>query len=518
MSTPASSLLPPPRDASPVRERIHLPLAIPVEPYLKDHRFFGKIILPAVEILQQLAASLRSFNPAAPVLTMRSATFDRFLQIHEDAAVVDACHELEIHENGRLSSRLTTKGVIAGTRMKRTKVHAAVDFTASESVSAPFPMDLAAALEGICLELPARTLYGELVPFGPAYQNVREGLFLSEDGAIGQVDSADIPAASTLLGSPFPFDGALHAACAWGQRFRGIVAFPVGFEKRLIARPTIRGERYHFRILPLAAAGETLRFDIRIHDQGGELCEEIRGVMMKDVSGGRVRPPAWLVSDGSDPLAALREQCAALSVIELGTVADFAVISLSPGERERFEKMGKRRQKSFLAGRLALKTLSRKIAGGEPVTPASAIHTIMPDGVRPCCPSAGQKAARLCSLSHDARFALAVAADEPIGVDVERVSDRVLRARRLYMGKDELALTGASPLGSLEASLRVWSIKEGASKALNRPLAQSWRTVQIEEVGRNRSTLTVDGVPYAAFHAAVDDHVFTLVKREGPRS
>jgi hypothetical protein len=41
--------------------------------------------------------------------------------------------------------------------------------------------------------------------------------------------------------------------------------------------------------------GESLLFDIWIHDLTGDLREEIRGVIMRDVSGGRVKPPDWVL-------------------------------------------------------------------------------------------------------------------------------------------------------------------------------------------------------------------------------
>jgi len=34
-----------------------------------------------------------------------------------------------------------------------------------------------------------------------------------------------------LLGSPFPLDAAMHAACVWGQRFGGIVPFLLALKK-----------------------------------------------------------------------------------------------------------------------------------------------------------------------------------------------------------------------------------------------------------------------------------------------
>ncbi len=498
----------------PVNEKVRLPLAIPVHAYLKDHCFYGKIILPAVEILQHLAASLQSCRPDAPVRSMRSASFDRFLQMDPDSEVINACHELEANDAGGYSSKLMMTTAIAGTTMKRTKVHAMVDFTNPEMAGAPLPMDLASALEGPCLEISAEALYGELVPFGPAYRNVTGSLFLSESGAIGQVSGADHPSLQAPLGSPFPFDAALHAACAWGQRFRQIVAFPVGFEKRMIWEPTKPGELYHCRIMPVSSTRHVLRFDIWIHDLKGILHEEIRGVAMKDISDGRIRPPEWVLGKGAVTLPNIREHCRAFSIVEMRTIGDFADKALSQSERERFEKMGSKRQKSYLAGRLALKYLSRKLPGGDGVRPASNIHTAMPDGIHPCCPAPFGEVSPACSVSHDSRFAIAIAGDEAIGVDVEKVSERVLKARHIFMSKDEAALADTCAMGAIQASLRVWSIKEGVSKATGRHLAASWKAAKVDHLGEERSKLTVDGIPYMAVHDTIDDHVFTLVKKE----
>ncbi|MBA4396444.1 MAG: hypothetical protein C0394_03555 [Syntrophus sp. (in: bacteria)] len=510
-----------PATPSEVTGRVRLPLSIPVRPYLKDHHFLGIIMLPAVEILQHLAASLQAFRPETPVRSMRRASFDRFLEIDGHADVIDAWHELESHANGRLTSSLlniiTSQGTDANlspcAAIKRTKVHAVVDFTVSGESGPPLPMDLAAALDGMVFGIPAQALYRDLVPFGPAFQNVTDTIFLNENGALCNVLAAKHPASVEPLGSPFPLDGALHAACAWGQRFHHRVTFPVGFEARNIHQSTVPGELYHATILPLSTAGNVLRFDIRIYNGEGDLCEEIRGVTMKDVFRGRVQPPDWVLSKETPPLANIRQHCRAVSVIELNALAPFAARALSPLEQERFERMGKVRRKSYLAGRLALKHLARKLAQGDSVTPASAIHTTMPDGKRPCCPVPGSDSPVFCSLSHDRRYAIAVADEEAIGVDVEKISARVLKAGRIYMEKEELALTAASSLGEMEASMRVWCIKEGIAKMMDRPLAACWASVRVQATGRFESRLSVDGIPYRAFHDTVDAHLFTLVKK-----
>jgi hypothetical protein len=142
-------------------------------------------------------------------------------------------------------------------------------------------------------------LYRDLVPFGPAYQNILDDLIVTEKGAVAHLQSPSYPAPLQPLGSPFPLDAAFHAACAWGQRFSTIVGFPVGFDERTIFRPTQPGEKYISRITPVRQASDpvVLIFDIWIYTEEGYLCEAVRGVQMRDVSGGRLKPPRWVQKD-----------------------------------------------------------------------------------------------------------------------------------------------------------------------------------------------------------------------------
>jgi phosphopantetheinyl transferase len=291
------------------------------------------------------------------------------------------------------------------------------------------------------------------------------------------------------------------------------VAFPVGFEERMIFKPTATGERYHCRILPRSSAGKALRFDIWIYDLEGGLREMARGVVMKEISLGRTRPSSLFPDHVAVSLATIRDHCRAYAVIDVQTVAGFAAGALSIAEAKRFASMGPKRRQTFLMGRLALKLLSRKLSGENWETPASGIHTVMPDGLRPRCPVPDGHGPIFCSLSHDARFAVAVAGDGEVGVDVERISERILKVRRKFMDPEEMALTEASSLGVMEASIRAWSIKEGVVKATGRHLAESWRAAMIADIGYDRSRLTVLGIRYESFHDIVGDHIFTLVKR-----
>ena len=119
-----------------------------------------------------------------------------------------------------------------------------------------------------------------------------------------------------------------------------------------------------------------------------------------------------------------------------------------------------------------------------------------------------------CSVSHDDRFAVAVAATGRVGVDVEKMSERVLKSRSLYMSAQEQALARESRIGEIETAVRIWSIKEAVTKALDITLTDAWHRVQVRSVGSSESRFQIDDQdPCTAVHAAVGRHVFTRVCR-----
>ena len=285
-------------DLSPIAEPCRLPLRIPNEAALQDHRFLGQPVLPAVYALECLAQSVRSHFPETSLATAADCRFDKFLLLPaRDRSVVAAMAELTPYKADRVEAVLLTRHVAPHSGMTRLKVHAraifggAVDTDAA--VHAPPLKEAVAAVE--CRIAPER-LYAELVPFGPAFQNVVTSVRLTPEGATAVVSGG--PAAAwgngLHLGSPFPLDAAFHVACVWAQRFAGIVAFPVALQKRAILQKTRSDRHYQARIRFGRREGARLLFDLWLVDQEERCCEVIRGLVMRDVSGGRLQPPEWL--------------------------------------------------------------------------------------------------------------------------------------------------------------------------------------------------------------------------------
>ena len=501
-------------DVPEIERKVRLPLEIEIHPYMMDHRFQGKAVLPAVEAMELLAESTRTYLPDAHTDNIMDAGFPKFLYLEPGVDRIMAFNDIEVYGDGTITSRLITKKYSKKASITRAMEHATLHFSMHSLPPPPLPpFDRVFALEGICFDIQSERLYSELIPFGPNYHNVKGSASLSEEGASACVYAPEHVTTTELLGSPFPLDAAFHVACAWGQRYSGMVGFPVGLERRHVLKRTHPCESYLCRIMTRETGPGLLVFDIWIFDEAGTFYETALGVQMKDVSQGRMKPPPWIAKGlHHDGLQTLREQCEALAVIELKTIERASEKALSDPERKRFGKMGEKRKKDYLGARLCCKTLSRKLSGNDMKTPASSITTISTDFVLPCCPLTDGRSPFKCSVSHDSRFAIAVACESCVGVDVEEISERVLKSRRLFMSKTEKVIVQASPLGETEASIRVWSIKEAVSKAFGIELTDAWEKVEVKDVGLNRSRLLLEGRDMTTFHDVVDDHVFTMVK------
>jgi len=270
-----------------------------------DHCFAGKVVFPAVEALKVLAGSLKEYNLLTSGVVprhMTDARFNKFIVLEPGQNTIEALCNIRPMDDTRISLSLATRFSTKKGAITRIKEHCTATFNAKTDEPPPnLPLKMSSAHMHECSEpvftVAADSIYRELVPFGPAFHAIKGELRLSRSGACAPLkampDDPDDPL-KTVLGSGFPLDGAFHAGCVWSQRFFGIVAFPIGFEKRVIYKPTVEHKDYTARVIPQYQTHGTLGFDIWIIDDQGELCEAVSGVMMRDVSGGTITPPAWI--------------------------------------------------------------------------------------------------------------------------------------------------------------------------------------------------------------------------------
>ncbi len=277
--------------SSPIRQR----LAIEICPYFYDHHLEGKAVYSAAEALILLARVVKSISPQFVVGNLTDACFPRFLSIPADATTLAVSVAVEEVAQGGVAAALLSSVKSPAGNINRTVEHARVTFAGHDGSQKPeHPFCSLEKLEGECINVPAAAIYRELVPFGKAYQNICGDLSVSHAGALAYLSGGDTEAGDDLLGSPFPFDAALHMACVWAQRFADVVPFPVGFAKRTIYQKTKKRVAYLGRIVPVEFNSKQLIFNAWILDLHGSFCEVITGIQMQDVSKGRKKPPAWI--------------------------------------------------------------------------------------------------------------------------------------------------------------------------------------------------------------------------------
>ena len=489
------------------------PIPIDTPPFYEDHHVNGIPVLPAVEAMEWLAVQAGRGSTDKFPLCLTQIRFDKFLQL-DAVSPPQALARIDTGEDGSQVCTLTSRFKSPGAAITRTLSHTA--FTMQKRpVKEPLPpLDELACLTGVVTRVDVNRIYREMVPFGPAYRNLRE-LLISPDGALARVGSPVPldPRGSLCLGSPYVLDAAFHAACVWCQRYCNTVAFPVALARRDILQPTRLDAIYTARVIPVQTQKPPFVFDIFIVDDDGAVREAVLGITMRDVSGGRNLPPAGFYQPQGDAvLAGLDDLLDGWVLLERDAVAEFADQTLSQNEKARLLPMTPSRRQGYLSARLALKRLSRNLPGdADPRSPQD-IETVAPDGQRPQCPQQP-----FCSVAHDKRFTVAVAAGSPVGVDVEPVSDKPLKAPEIYMSAGEQALVESSSLGRAQAALRVWSAKEAAAKAMGLDLADAWQQVQVTRIGNDNSSLTLNGDrTQIVRHAPVEDHLATLLVMENP--
>jgi hypothetical protein len=292
-------------DLPQIAESVRRPINIAVFPYMRDHRFEGNAVFPAVEAMQVLAQAVKEFAPQTDITAITEARFDKFLLIPPDSKNIDALCSITPLNNGDLTAVLQTKTRAKNATFTRIKEHVTVHYPRLKPKVATYLPDSLSFGKSNCLEILPGPIYRELVPFGPSYHNISEKLIVHKDGVLAKLQApiiSDTVEKTGQLGSPFVLDAAFHTACVWGQRFSGVVAFPVGIEKRIVIKPTRPGGAYISAAIPVQSDSDKLVFDICIYDEDKTLYEMALGVHMRDVSAGRLKPPSWIIERKGEKL------------------------------------------------------------------------------------------------------------------------------------------------------------------------------------------------------------------------
>ncbi len=203
----------------------------------------------------------------------------------------------------------------------------------------------------------------------------------------------------------------------------------------------------------------------------------------------------------------VQSACLGMILLDMETIPPVEEHLFTPREAARAMRMGPRRRRDFTAARVALKRLARQLDLVRGNRPDREVETLGPDDVRPCIADSGV----YCSVSHSAGLVAAVVHRHPIGIDLELVSEKVMRTKHLFMSPREREVISLSGLGPERAATRLWTIKEAAAKALGLDLFQALREVEVVSVGEEEGAMKYQGKTYPVRHAEGNGYVMTLV-------
>lgn len=288
-------------DILPVRSRSRLAVAS----WFADHAFQGRVVLPAVETMHLLAHEVERYLPHMAVANLAAARFGKLLVIVPQAGDLNLEVELLAGEHGGVTAILYSRKKFK--TMSRLIEHGRLCLGPASSPARLPVIELNRNREGRQID-PLR-LYAELVPFGVNYRTL-QALTLGQDMAWGDLLAPLHPPLAHHapgLGSPFPLDGAFHAACVHGQQYVDFIPFPVGFDQRQVLRPTVAGGTYHAVVRLVELDRDELLYDLLITADNGDIFEVIHGLRMRDVSAGQLQPPGWINQQGR--FAGCNNQC-----------------------------------------------------------------------------------------------------------------------------------------------------------------------------------------------------------------
>jgi 4'-phosphopantetheinyl transferase EntD len=355
------------------------------------------------------------------------------------------------------------------------------------------PLDRASTLEGPATDIPADNR--------ATGAGLKGTIVLSNEGALSEMR---VPEAKGPAGAPSFLTPALCLARIWlehhgGQRFvlhdtrEAPGSQPCRFHQRVFCR-LVRGK----------ASARFFETGAFIFTQQGEDISSLYFTF--SITGDDPPPP---LQDGEEPLKSLDGISSGHCLIEHAYLPPFAWQALTPFEQGIAAGLAERRKTGFMAARIALKRLARKLGAVEPQVPSFTLETVSREDRLPLLPGAcGRYHA---SVTHDRRFALVVADERPIGVDIEAVTPKLIKAAHIFMDSDELRIVAGAELDPARALTRVWTAKEAASKALNRHLIDTWRAVRLSRLGREESVFSFEGVALTARHIEAWDRIISLV-------
>jgi acyl transferase domain-containing protein len=402
-------------------------------------------VVPMTTLVDLTIEHAASLCPGRVAIAVEQVRAHRWLAVAPPARVAVRCCMVERHR-----VRVTMGDYCEGVVVFAEKYpDAPAADTAPLLRAAPAPVD-------------ARELYDEHWLFhGPAFQGVIDVGVLGDDGIRGVLETGK--ARGALLDNA----GQLFGYWVMARHEADRMAMPVR-----LGRVSLFG--------PHPAPGERLECTVRVRSVNeksvvADLSLARGGAMWATVEGWenrRIETDERLFSVIRSPETCLLSEVRAEGFVLFddryragATRERLARRFLGENERAEYARQTPRRQRSWLAGRIAAKDAVRDLLwrlGHGPLFPIEIAIANEPTG-RPVVRTSPGRNLRV-SIAHKGDVAVAMASEEhSVGIDIERIEPRDPSFAEVSFTKHELGLVRGEPRD--EAWTRLWSAKEAAAKA-----------------------------------------------------
>jgi phosphopantetheinyl transferase len=380
----------------------------------------------------------------------------------------------------------------------------------------------------------AEQIYSERYMFhGPSFQCMAGEIIIGDEGLVGEfvVRSPEQLFRSTLhpqlLADPSLLDAVGQIIGVWAIE-QDRYAFPIGLTKLEIYRPTPPvGTRVPVRVEITQSGGKRLLANIEIQDGAG-------GVWMRisDWASWKFRWEKRLVDFRRLPHEHLLGQSAPLPDFDRKGVCltlsasdfagfDFGMLArycLSMEEMPTFHDHARipQRQQQWLLGRVVAKDAVRRWAADK--AGAGMLHpaaiTIENDARgRPYVKALpGWDFPPILSIAHCEARAVAVAHDEDVGIDIEKIAERdenFIRAFTTALERD--AIKRFPEAESHGWTTRLWCAKEAAGKLLGTGVAGAPQAFEAVDLGADGQIEIRDRGSDGSIHVTtIEDHGFII--------
>jgi 8-amino-7-oxononanoate synthase len=256
-------------EEKPASDRSEVTVSRTEQPWLDDHRFDGRILVPLAVSLDYAAAAAVRLG-IGPRLALSDVQVSQAFTVPETGAI-----SLEITAlRNREAAEIGISSVGRGERQPSVRMRAT---TASDPLSVLVPPP-----DGKTPELPVPEFYQCLNFHGPRFRVLTSVAEVGPTHAVGQIqipDNPDGPGGTAL--DVLALDGMLQLCAYWALVNLGVTGLPVGADEvRVLARPQAGTELRVVGLLRTTAEG-TLTGDLDLLDPEGGPILQVRGLHCK---------------------------------------------------------------------------------------------------------------------------------------------------------------------------------------------------------------------------------------------